>query len=153
MIDVGKKLFPLNFVQIILIILCMGMAIIAKHFSVNISGIPISTFIDLNFKYIFNQSHEYNLLLNILIPALLYMLSCFLLLGMAITNLGMLKQEENKIDFTLKVVLGLLQIGLFAYFFYIGGKLFLYYAAFSIILLLAVSLIVSALLSRDQERT
>lgn len=144
MIELGKTLFRINGVQFLIITLCMGIAIWAKYTAINLDHVSLSNFITQNFDNLFHENQQYSLSANVLMPALMYIASSVVLLWMGITNFITLSLEETKTDFSLRLLLGLSQIILFGLFLFIGGKLALYSAVFSLLVLIAVGILVSA---------
>ncbi|TFH61220.1 hypothetical protein [Peribacillus frigoritolerans] len=149
MFELGRTIIRVNTVQLILIVLCLGFAIMAKNLSINLSHLSISDFISQSFANIFTKNPQYNLFLNMVLPSILYVVSCLLLLWMGVTNFFSLILEETKLNWSLRFLLGLSQIVLFILFLYTGGKLALYSATFSIIVALAVGVIISGF--RDER--
>ncbi|TFB13301.1 hypothetical protein E3U55_16350 [Filobacillus milosensis] len=143
MINFGKDIFSNNLVQFLLIGLSLCMAILAQQLSAGVADMSLSTFISKSFKYLFNSSNEFSVLVNAFLPGIMYILSCIGLLWMGITNMIMFKLEERKLDVGLKFILGLSQIILFGLFFYTGGKLFFYFISFALSIIFLVALFTS----------
>lgn len=143
----GKFLFRINLVQLILIGMCLGGAILARYLAIELDHVSLTNFISTSFENIFNANSEYGFLKNLVIPGLLYILSGMILFWMGVVNLVTFLQEEKRFDQSLRAILGILQVVLFGWFIFTGGKLLLYYAVFAFLLLILIAAIVSGLSS------
>lgn len=123
MVEMGKKFFTDSATQTFTILLCFGLAIIAKYFSMVTASMSLSDFIATFFDNIFTENDGYSIWLNIILPSIFYFLSSLLLLWMAVSNFITLRKENSKLDIGLKTLLGIIEIVLFGLFLYIGGKL------------------------------
>ncbi|MCM3789136.1 hypothetical protein M3221_12050 [Domibacillus indicus] len=144
MFELGVKIFKINAVQILFILICFGLAILAKSLSIDTTGLSLSEFISINIQNLFEEQQSYSAAMNIWLPIALYVISALLLLWMGITNIATLSLEEGKINTSLKVLLGAAEIGFVGWFLFEGGKLFLYAAAFAFLLLFIVALFTSS---------
>jgi hypothetical protein len=151
MIELGKVIFRVNPLQLFFILFCLGLAILAKSISIEMSGVTLSSFINTSFENVFAEKESFSVFKNVVLPAIFYLISCFLLLWMCITNFITLPYEETKVDITLKILLGICQAVLFGWFLFVGGKLFVYFTIFSIIILIATGMIISAFASSSDE--
>ena len=152
MFELGKTIFRINGIQLAAIIFCMGLAIWAKFIAINLDHVTLAEFISLNFDNIFAESRSYSLGENVFLPSMMYIISCLMLLWMGITNLITSSSEETKFNFSLRLILGVSQVILFGWFLYTGGKLALYSAVFSLVLLAAVAFIVSVFTHNDSRK-
>jgi hypothetical protein len=152
MIELGKNIFKVNATQLFTIIFCFGLAFIAKYFSMGIANLTVSEFISMSFNNIFSSNEEeYSIFLNVLLPAIFYVVSCILLLWVGITNFFTIMMEEYKVDRILKSILGIFQIILCSYFLIIGGKLILKLVAFTLVSIIIVAFITSSLNSSTRN--
>lgn len=149
MLELGGKIFRINSLQLVCIVLCFVMAVLAKSLAINTAGLSISDFISITIQQIFENHHTFSAIINIWLPIGLYAISSLLLLWMGITNIATLP-KENKINTYLKVGLGVLQVGFFGLFVFEGGKLFIYVAALSFVCVFVFACFVS-LFSSDRE--
>ncbi len=151
MLDVGQRIFSNNAVQVIVIITCFILAFLAQNLSVNLSHIPLSQFISISIDNIFAKKETFSIWLNVVLPAVMYLGICLLFLWMGITNFLSFKGEETAPRSVLRFLLAASQILLFGWFLFVGGKLFIYIAAFSLLILfLGAGLI--GLFSSDNRR-
>lgn len=151
MLTLGKRLFGVNWVQLVSILGVLGLGCVAKYFALGVDDVSISTFVSTSLDSIFEEYEPYNVWLNVLLPILLYMVSCFFLLWLGITNFATLKEEETKIDLILKTLIGIIQMALFGWFLFEGVRLLFYYAAFAAVMFVAIGLIIASLVTREQE--
>lgn len=142
MLDVGKRIFSNNIVQLIVILTCFMLAVLAQKLSINLSHVPLSQFISLSVDNIFAEEETFSIWLNVVLPAIMYLGACLLFLWMGITNFLSFKEEGTTPSSVLRFLLAVSQVLLFGWFLFVGGKLFIYYAAFSLVLLFFVAFLV-----------
>lgn len=143
----GKRMFRMNPVQFLSIIICLGLAMMAQQLAVNLSGVSLSTFFSTQLSHVFSGD-LLHYLYNVLLPVVMYMIAGLLLAGMGFTNFTTAKQEESKLNEILKSVLALIQGIVFIMFFIYGGKLFLY----SMLFLLVISAVAMMLVNVVSKR-
>lgn len=148
LIELGKRIFGVNPIQLLSIILCLGLAMVAQQLAVNLSGISLSQFISTEFKSVFSGDLSH-FLYNVLLPIMMYMIAGILLVGMGVTNFTTAKDEESRFNGILKHLLALMQGVLFMIFFFVGGKLFLYSALF-LLVVAAVAVMVTGTASEKK---
>lgn len=147
LIGLGKRIFIMNPVQLLSIIICLGLAMMAQQLAVNLSGVSLSKFISTELSHMFSGDlHHY--LYNVLLPVVMYMIAGLLLAGMGFTNFATAKHEESKFNSILKLLLALIQGVVFIIFFFYGGKLFLY----SVLFLLVISAVAIMLINFISEK-
>jgi hypothetical protein len=142
MLDVGQRIFNNNIVQLIVIFTCFILAFLAKKLSINLSHVPLSQFISLSVDNIFSEQKTFSIWLNVVLPSIMYLGACLLFLWMGIANFMSFKEEGTTSSSVLRFSLAVFQVLIFGWFLFVGGKLFIYFAAFSLVILfLAIFLI------------
>jgi hypothetical protein len=149
MLELGGRIFRVNIIQVSCIIICFMLAIWAKSLSINTASLSITDFISGSIHDIFEGQHSYSAVMNIWVPIVLYAISSLLLLGMGVANFIGLSEEIKSHSF-LRVLVGTLQIGLFGWFAFEVGKMFIYVAALGFFLML-IGVFLIFLLSPDKN--
>lgn len=138
-------------VQVVVIFACFILVLIAQNLSINLSHITLSQFISLSFDNILAEKETFNRWLNVVLPAVIYLGVCLLFMWMGITNFLSFKEEETKPSSILRFLLAASQVLLFGWFLFVGGKLLMYYAAFSLLLLFIIAGLIG-LFTSDSRR-
>jgi hypothetical protein len=151
MLEYGKKLFTSNMTQIFSLFFCFGLAILAKHFSIDTEGLTLDNFISISLDNIFNHDNVFRLGINIILPFTFYLISGSFLLWMSISTFTTFQMEGNKLDMALKILLassyGLLSV----WFIILGGKLAFYFLVFVLTLLLIIAGVIYLISSRTDN--
>ncbi|MRG86776.1 hypothetical protein [Salinibacillus xinjiangensis] len=147
MFYLGQKLFRNHIVQLCLIGISFALALIAQHLSSHSVQTSIMNFMTISFDYLFNTHNHIGFFKHIAFPAIFYVISSILLLWMGIFNLKTFLLEDNKADLILRMMLAILQIGLFGLFFVTGGMLFENFSLFGLMIFFICALIVSGFAS------
>jgi hypothetical protein len=153
MLGVEQRIFSNNVVQLVVILTCFILAFLAQKLSINLSHVPLSQFISLSVDNIFTEEKSFSIWLNVVLPAIMYLGACLLFLWMGITNFLSFKEEGITLSSVLRFLLAVSQGLLFGWFLFIGGKLFIYYAAFSLVLLFFVGFLVWILSSDSRSQS
>ncbi|MBM7573012.1 hypothetical protein [Aquibacillus albus] len=135
----GKEIFQDNTTQLMTIIVSLALAIVAKKLAGDIANMSLLAFIMEGYTLI-DRSGHLSIHRNVLLPFLMYFLSCAFLLWMGVTNLVTCNERHDKSFVLLKILLGYLQLVLFGMLLVISGMLFVYFMvlAFITIILTAV---------------
>jgi hypothetical protein len=144
MIDLGINIFKRNLVQCLFIVFCLGISIWAKSLSIQTLSMSLQSFISTSVDNMFSEENSFSVWFNVVLPSVLYLISCALLLWMSVTNFFTLQYEESKFHLFLKGLLGACQAILFGWFLFVGGKLLFYLIAFTLLILFCVSLLSSS---------
>lgn len=145
MLQLGKKWFDNNPIQLLIILTCLVLALLAQKLSSNIIHLSLNQFISARTDSIFLNQENFSFILNVTLPSLFFILSSFLIIWMGITNLIFFKRENNIINVVLRCILGVTQIALFVFFLYTGGKVFFYFLLFIFIVFVMGRFILSGL--------
>ncbi|WP_068676751.1 hypothetical protein [Oceanobacillus sp. Castelsardo] len=145
MLQLGKKLFYNNPIQLLLILTCLALALLAQKLSFNIIHLSLNQFIAAKTDRIFLAQDNFSFIFNVTLPSLSFILSATLLIWMGITNLILFKSEDNKINIILRFILAMIQIAFFIFFLYTGGKVFFYFSMFILIVFVMGGIILSGL--------
>lgn len=153
MLDVGQRIFSNNVVQLIVILTCFILAFLAQNLSINLSHVPLSQFISLSIDNIFAEEVTFSIWLNVVLPAIMYLGACLLFLWVGITNFLFFKEEGATSSSVLRFLLAVSQVLLFGWFLFIGGKLFIFYAAFFLVLLLFLAFLIRFFSSDSRSKS
>ncbi|WP_163536369.1 hypothetical protein [Gracilibacillus sp. YIM 98692] len=139
MVKYGKEIFKDNFTQLMTIVVSLVLAIVAQKLSGEIANMSLIAFIMEGYAMIDSSGHL-SIYRNVLLPFMMYFLSCAFLLWMGITNFVTCNERADKSFVLLKIVLGYLQFVLFGMLLIFSGKLFVYFMvlAFITIILTAI---------------
>jgi hypothetical protein len=151
LLEYGKSLFKNVMTQFFLTCLCFGLVLFAKHFASGFSHLSLEDFLSTGFDSIFSNQDQFKMSVNVVIPFFFYIIAGCILSWMAITNFMTIQLEENKLDMSLKFVLALAQGTLSIWFLLIGGKLFIFFLIFSLLILLVIGGIIYLFATRPEH--
>ncbi|MFD0051966.1 hypothetical protein ACFVHQ_22230 [Actinomycetes bacterium NPDC127524] len=130
MFEYGKILLRNNVTQLFFLFFCFGLVILAKNFSIGITGLSLHDFVSSSLKHLISDSESYGLVVNVVMPFMFYLVASTLLLWMGYFNLTTFQYEDSRINMVLKLLLGSCQGILSIWFLMLGSKLAFYFLAF-----------------------
>lgn len=86
MLAYGKTIFKSNWTQIFVTLLCFGLAILAKSFSLGTINLSLKDFLSFSLDNLLTSNTDFNVLKNLIAPIIFYLCSAILLLWMSISN-------------------------------------------------------------------
>ncbi|MDC3418243.1 hypothetical protein [Aquibacillus salsiterrae] len=126
MVQIGKEIFGDHVSQLVTIVVSLSLAIVAQKLSGDIANMSFITFI-MDGYGLMDSNPEVGFFSNILLPFVMYFLSCALLLWIGICNLVTCNDERDKSNVVLKAILGYLQLIMFGMLLVMSGTLFAYF--------------------------
>lgn len=147
LLDLGKKLFRNNIIQLILLLVCSTLILLAHKLSYHAIHLSLT-------QYISGSSINYfqhaSFIENVAIPSVAFILSVLLFIWMGVSNFLLVNGEEEKINAVLRKILAISQIIFFCFLLFIGGKVFFHVFIFLLIVAVLMKQVLKGLSLGDQ---
>lgn len=150
MLDLGKKLFRNNVIQLTFIIVCSILVLLAHKLSFHAIHLSLNQYISGNSIHYFLTKENFSFIINVIIPSIAFILSLLLFIWISITNFLLFNDELEKIDGILRLTLGIIQTIFLGLLLYKGGIIFFYFLLFLLIVVVIGGHIFSGLTLNDR---